>query len=202
MQETPTNGRKLILRPEAAQLPTAIPEDVHGYMHSYELEWLFHAAWITKAQGVKGDLLEIGSFQGLSACALAQAGHLTCVDTWDTVCGVVDSRDCFQIFNANLAKMSLTKNVTAIVGDSKKKLPEIQASGRKFRLIFVDGDHSYEGASSDIHWSWRMLSPGGLLVVDDYHGWPGVQKAMHEMPGTTISGGIGKMAYKAKDICS
>jgi len=36
-------------------------------------------------------------------------------------------------------------------------------------LIFVDGDHSYEGCAGDIK-SWLpYIKPGGLLIVHDYH---------------------------------
>ena len=167
-------------------------------MFEDELVWLYHASMILKSQGVRGDLLEIGSFEGLSACSLAQTGKLTCVDTWDTVCGTVDSRDSFQVFMANLSGMGLMSNVTAIVGDSKVKLPELAATGVRYRLIFVDGDHSYAGARADISNAWKMLSPGGLLVVDDYAGWPDVQRACTDSLGPGMFGACGKIAFKSK----
>lgn len=35
-------------------------------------------------------------------------------------------------------------------------------------LIFVDGDHSYEGVKSDTENALKMLAPGGVIVWDDY----------------------------------
>lgn len=198
-ETTPPNGL-IPVRAKSVPLPTPIPTSIRGYMYTDELLWLFHAAWMTKAQGIKGDLLEIGSFEGLSASALAQAGHLTCVDTWDFVHGTVDSRNSFEAFNNNIAAMGLTKKVAAKVGNSATVLPKLAASGAKFRLIFVDGDHSYEAALHDIYWSWEMLSPGGILVVDDYYGHEPVQRACAASGGKLMAGGIGKMAYKAKEI--
>lgn len=40
-----------------------------------------------------------------------------------------------------------------------------------FDFIHVDGAHTYEAARHDMALSWRMLDPGGVMVVDDttYH---------------------------------
>jgi len=50
-------------------------------------------------------------------------------------------------------------------------------------MIFIDGDHSYEGAKTDIL-TWRpLLKPGGLLCGHDSD-WPGVTQALEELlPG-------------------
>lgn len=37
----------------------------------------------------------------------------------------------------------------------------------KFDLIYIDGDHRYEFASSDIKHAWEVLESGGILGVDD-----------------------------------
>lgn len=37
-----------------------------------------------------------------------------------------------------------------------------------FDVIFVDGDHRYTGALSDMKQSLALLKSGGLLIVDDY----------------------------------
>ena len=199
-ETTPAPNKQAPTRSGPVLLPTNIPTSVRGYMYEEELYWLFHAAWITKLQGVKGELLEIGSFEGLSACALAQAGHLTCVDNWDYVLGTVDSRHSFDAFTENMRMMRLDKKVKPILGDSRQKLPELAATGVKFRLIFVDGAHDFETAASDIKWSWEMLSPGGLLVIDDYCGWPDVMRACEVVDVKTLVGATGKMAVKAKEF--
>jgi predicted O-methyltransferase YrrM len=54
-----------------------------------------------------------------------------------------------------------------IHGDSKE-------AGKKWKggpvdLVFVDGDHSYEGCAGDIRAWLPNVKPGGLLVVHDYH---------------------------------
>jgi predicted O-methyltransferase YrrM len=56
-----------------------------------------------------------------------------------------------------------------------KKRPSIDAArawakkeDTKIRLLFIDGDHSYEGCKNDIQeWS-RYVIPGGLIAIHDY----------------------------------
>ncbi|MEO6841841.1 MAG: class I SAM-dependent methyltransferase [Bradyrhizobium sp.] len=50
--------------------------------------------------------------------------------------------------------------------------------------IYVDGDHSYEGALLDLRLSLTKVKPGGMICGDDYatNGWwnGGVERALHE----------------------
>ncbi|CAE7230838.1 unnamed protein product [Symbiodinium pilosum] len=48
-------------------------------------------------------------------------------------------------------------------------------------LVYVDGDHSYEGAASDLAAWWPILRVGGAMVGHDYTiTWPGVVRAVNE----------------------
>jgi len=51
-------------------------------------------------------------------------------------------------------------------GDSRTLLPTIPPSPL-FDLATVDGNHSAEGASSDLACVWPLLRSGGILVMDD-----------------------------------
>lgn len=70
---------------------------------------------------------------------------------------------------------------TQIIGDSKKVglvFPE-----QFFDLVFVDGDHSYEGCSGDIT-SWLpRVKKGGFMAFHDYTRdvWPDVARAVDSM---------------------
>jgi predicted O-methyltransferase YrrM len=37
----------------------------------------------------------------------------------------------------------------------------------RFDAVYVDGDHTYEAALSDLRQYWRYVKPGGLMFVDD-----------------------------------
>lgn len=46
----------------------------------------------------------------------------------------------------------------------------------KLNFFLHDSDHEYENQSFEIDWAWKQLTPGGLLVVDDFvwaggHAW-------------------------------
>lgn len=49
-------------------------------------------------------------------------------------------------------------------GDSKVTVPTLTET---FDLITVDGDHSAEGAMTDLRQAWPLLRVGGLLAFDD-----------------------------------
>lgn len=34
-------------------------------------------------------------------------------------------------------------------------------------LVFIDGDHTYQGAFLDLYEGWRILAPGGWMLVHD-----------------------------------
>lgn len=52
-------------------------------------------------------------------------------------------------------------------------------------FIYIDGDHSYEGAKADIHNYFPKVKKGGLIIGDDYvlgKWWKdGVTRAFHEL---------------------
>lgn len=55
-------------------------------------------------------------------------------------------------------------------------------------LIYIDGDHTYEGVKTDLDLAWQKIKPKGYIMLDDYHrrGWwgDGVLRAVHEFIGT------------------
>lgn len=52
-------------------------------------------------------------------------------------------------------------------------------------LVFIDGDHSYEGCSTDIRLWWPKVKPGGILSGHDYRTDKdyGVIRAVQEFKG-------------------
>jgi len=50
-------------------------------------------------------------------------------------------------------------------------------------MIHLDAGHDYDSVSSDLRAWWPLLSPGGLLVGDDYHTdgqFPGVRQGFDD----------------------
>jgi predicted O-methyltransferase YrrM len=62
------------------------------------------------------------------------------------------------------AQHGVGENVELIIGDSQRtKYPQIGA----FDLLFIDGDHSYDGCSRDLENFYGELAPGGHIVLHD-----------------------------------
>lgn len=57
---------------------------------------------------------------------------------------------------------------------------------RSFDLVFIDGDHGYEGAKLDLERWGRRVRPGGLVLVHDATPrFPGVMRALEELSHDT-----------------
>jgi len=124
--------------------------------------------------------LEIGSFEGASAVWLMDHRPdltLTCVDifgpAFDDVTGEYEHR-----FERNVAEYG--DRVIKLKGKSTDVLPTLPKR-KTYDLIYIDGDHSYEGALYDAMNAYPLLKKGGVLIFDDYNNDQfGVRKAVDE----------------------
>jgi len=66
---------------------------------------------------------------------------------------------------------------TVVQDDSRLALPRMVADGELFDFVYVDGGHWFDFVFLDIHYSLRLVRPGGLIVVDD-HWMQSVQAAL------------------------
>ena len=169
MNETSDLAHWTMARDEPVVLPHGkpIPTTVRGFMWARELIHLNVVAYDLRERGVPGGVLEVGSYCGLSACALAQPGPLTCVDTFRDAWKPEDRHAYTRPeFDANMKLMGLRPRV--IERNSREALPMLRDRGEKFRLILIDAGHAYLEAKTDIQNAVPLLSPGGALVIDDW----------------------------------
>ena len=61
-------------------------------------------------------------------------------------------------------------------GESQIILPRLLSEGRGFDLAVVDGNHRFDAVFVDLYYLGRLLRPGGIVFVDDYH-LPGIARA-------------------------
>jgi predicted O-methyltransferase YrrM len=71
--------------------------------------------------------------------------------------------------------ISVTARWTQIHGDSK-----FAYWPKPLDMVFIDGDHSYEGCKGDIETWLPRLKVGGILFIHDYH-FDTVKKAVDEL---------------------
>lgn len=56
---------------------------------------------------------------------------------------------------------------------------DLPGEAADYNIIFIDGDHSYEGVRKDFERAAQLLAPGGLIIMHDVMsgaGQPGVQR--------------------------
>jgi len=61
-------------------------------------------------------------------------------------------------------------------GESQTILPRFVSEGRRFDLAVIDGNHRFDAVFVDLYYLGRLLRPGGIVFVDDYH-LPGIARA-------------------------
>ncbi len=163
---------------------------VQGFLHSSELEQLIDLA-------CRRDVLELGSFMGLSAWGMAQTAHsLFCVDTFSANSAGQQQMGHLTTLDAFLQAVSRYRNVKHFVGTSEEAHRQANPIGQnteggpfvphgQFDMIFVDAMHDYENVKADIERWWPRVKSGGIMAFHDYgHGdFPGVKLAVDERFG-------------------
>ncbi|KAJ1403082.1 hypothetical protein B484DRAFT_457613, partial [Ochromonadaceae sp. CCMP2298] len=79
--------------------------------------------------------------------------------------GIVPMKTNLQLFYSNVRRNNLTRVVIPIAGPSSETL-NIHEPG-SVDMVFIDGDHTYEGALADLREAWKILRVGGLLLGHD-----------------------------------
>lgn len=116
-------------------------------------------------------VLEVGSFEGLSACFLLMKlpeARLTCVDTWegsDEHVGMDLIASTEAAFDRHVAPWR--ERVTKRKGFSLPYLASLRPDD-KFDLVYVDGSHHADDVLVDAIRGFEQLKVGGVMILDDY----------------------------------
>ena len=128
-----------------------------------------HSEWMSSV--AKGIILEIGVRTGISTASFLigieeRCGHLYSIDT---------NPLCSQVFEGR-------PSWTFICGDSQKPETIITQIPSRLDILFIDGDHSYEGVKNDLSNYAPLVKSGGRIILHDVvSGYdPGVRKALDE----------------------
>ena len=133
-------------------------------------------------------IVEIGSYLGASAYFLASGilktkvhSKLYCVDTWLNDGMFEGKRDTWQEFNANVS------NFKEIIIACRGKSEDISKTfSEPIDMLFIDGDHSYQGCKSDADNWLPFLRSDGIVIFHDY-GWAeGVKKVVNDSIASNI----------------
>ena len=111
------------------------------------------------------NILEIGTFTGLSALSMSLAlpndGKLICLDK---------NQEKIKIANNFFKKAKQEKKIKTIIKPALDSLIELNRNKKKFDLIFIDADK--ENNKNYYDQSISLLNPNGLIIIDNvlWHG--------------------------------
>lgn len=111
-------------------------------------------------------LVEIGFAVGISTlfmlCALENDGILYSVDPYQKI-----QWNKFGLINVNnlLDEQKLPKKMHKFIEDYSINF--FKKEDRSYDLVFIDGDHSYEGTMIDLYGADKVLKKNGLMIIDD-----------------------------------
>ncbi|MBW4673035.1 MAG: class I SAM-dependent methyltransferase [Desmonostoc geniculatum HA4340-LM1] len=164
---------------ELKKLGCLTKKDITTHMTAHELNMLYILA---KELGESAKALEIGSYLGASSCYIAAAlapkgGHLFCVDTWENQTMPEGERDTFSEFKNNTR--GVANHMTMLRKNSQELTP---SDFREYplSLVFIDGDHSYQGAKNDYEKATPWIVGGGILAFHDCIAFEGVARTIGE----------------------
>lgn len=162
-------------------------QDIEGFLDPIEGFALYTLAIYGPGQG---DIVEIGSLYGRSTCYLATGnmrsgrGLVYAVDTFAGSAehqkgknaeqeAIVKSGSTLKEFLRNIASQRLDSYIKPIVSASSEAATKWESP---IRLLFIDGDHSYEGTKTDFaSWS-KSVVKAGLVAFHDVTTWDGVTR--------------------------
>jgi hypothetical protein len=164
------------------------------------LHYLASTQWVKRGRKILA--AEVGSFTGASALALAgYCERLYCCDTWS---GGPDPNDPInELYRRDSGQEEILKSfvdntvhVCDVIRPFRKASPAVTAHLRheRFDLVFLDGDHTYEGLMADINAWLPLVRIGGILCGHDFgEQFPGVAKAVTialGMDGWSVIGNV------------
>jgi MMP 1-O-methyltransferase len=144
---------------------------VPGHLEENEARFLGLLAACAPA---KGSIVEIGSYRGRSTVMLAKVashyglGPVVAIDPHNSPI-LLDHQanpeaSSYQDFLNSIRTAGVSNQVESHVAYSRDVA---SAWNRPIRLLWIDGDHSYEGAKKDLDGFLPRLVPGGVVAFHD-----------------------------------
>ncbi len=132
--------------------------------------------WLRRADALKlyeigyfvdGDILELGSYHGLSTCILSQAncnsGARKQIESID-----LSSGNCVKTMES-LRITGLNRNVETTCSDATAAVGRLASDGARFQFVFIDHSHSYEPVYDVCQLLPKVVDPGGWCLFHDFN---------------------------------
>jgi len=152
----PETGLLLLTAPGLLEHGAGAP--INGWLRVEDALKLYELAYYSE-----GSILELGSYEGLSTCILAQAitdsGRPGSISTVD-----ITYR---QAVADNAAACGLASRIDIITADAVAAVRSLSA--RRFSFIFVDHSHAYKDVKAVCPLLRNIASPGAFVLFHDYY---------------------------------
>lgn len=124
------------------------------------------------------NVLEIGSWEGMSACWLLdnilthESSRITCIDTFE---GSVEHKfeydDSYiksveERFDFNISQTNASEKVKKIIGNSQDLMRSLPFNN--YDILYIDGSHLASDVLTDAILGWGLVKVGGVIIFDDY----------------------------------
>ena len=163
--------------------------NIGGWLHWEAVEILRFLNTAQVAEGITGNLAEIGAYRG--KLSLAMATFLNRDTEVFFINDIFDNQELntsnsggganLALFSQNFQKLDPDPHyVRLLIKRSDALKPE--DLGDNIRFFSVDGGHSAEETCGDMVVAARALHPKGMIVLDDYYNpqWPGVEQGVKD----------------------
>ena len=135
---------------------------IRGFLRRADALKLYELAYFAQ-----GDILELGTYQGLSTCILSQANRnsfyrkrIISVD--------LSALRLFQTL-VNLQTMGLRRDVKLIRADAAAAIRRLAHDRRQFAFVFVDHSHAYEPVYAVCSELRTIVRSGGFCLFHDFN---------------------------------
>lgn len=116
---------------------------------------------------VRGDILELGSYHGLSPTILSEANqhslYRKCIYSVDL------SPECVKQTEHNLRSKGLSQGATTICAEATSAMKSLGAEGKKFAFAFIDHSHAYEPVYAVCRELDKVMLKGGFCLFHDFN---------------------------------
>lgn len=151
-------------------------------MYEFSSDWFSHAVvlWARTFAAVKFNVngklrvLEVGSFEGRSACWISDhllvhpESELVCIDTFEGSPEHAEVGGLYERFVRNIGQSKNHSKVQVRRGRSQVILGAMLNEQQVFDLAYIDGSHETEDVIADGRAAFAMLRVHGILIFDDY----------------------------------
>lgn len=167
-------------------------QNVEVVDHSHEIYFW----WMQQHQEEFWSLLDALQKNGTTTVLEIGSSHGGCITFYDQLVGpggLVIGMEAVEEYGFSVQKtgdpVSIAEQHLLIVNShDPESVEKVKAAlgDRPLDFVFIDGDHSYDGAKQDYEMYSPLVRPGGIIGFHDIAIDPRVRQYFDELPGTKV----------------